>query len=217
MDVYLADPDGYNSTEFNATLEDAFGSSQPSAPDPGPDEDEDCLFLDVFVPASVFDQEKSCLKRAKVLTWIHGGGFTFGSKDDTFGADYWTSAGLLNASKQFDNEDAIILVSVNYRLGLFGWSSGPEFEMAGGVPNVGFHDQILAFKWIKQYITLFNGDPDEVTVAGTSAGGGSIMHLITVRTLSIYPILSSQLTAAIDRFLILHMILLILSSSFSIN
>lgn len=87
-------------------------------------------------------------------------------------------AGLLAASNSTSNGD-IIYVAMNYRLGAFGWQSGPSFQAEGGVPNVGLYDQRFALEWVQNNIHLFGGDKNRVTVFGESAGGGSIMHQIT--------------------------------------
>lgn len=70
---------------------------------------------------------------------------------------------------------------MNYRLGAFGWLSGPTLQ-SNGTANAGLHDQRLALEWIQDNIHLFGGDPNRVTIIGESAGGGSIMHQITVRS-----------------------------------
>lgn len=67
---------------------------------------------------------------------------------------------------------------MNYRLGAFGWLSGPTLQ-ADGTANAGLLDQRLALEWIQEHIAKFGGDPNRVTVFGESAGGGSIMHQIT--------------------------------------
>lgn len=67
---------------------------------------------------------------------------------------------------------------MNYRLGAFGWSSGPTLQEDGDA-NAGLLDQRLALEWVQQNIAKFGGDPNRVTVFGESAGGGSIMHQIT--------------------------------------
>ena len=69
-------------------------------------------------------------------------------------------------------------VSMNYRLGAFGWLSGPTFQ-EDGTANAGLYDQRFALEWVQKYISKFGGDPSRVTVFGESAGGGSIMHQIT--------------------------------------
>jgi len=69
-------------------------------------------------------------------------------------------------------------VSLNYRLGAFGWLSGPTFQQ-NGTANAGLYDQRFALEWVQHHIAKFGGDPNRVTVFGESAGGGSIMHQIT--------------------------------------
>ena len=71
-----------------------------------------------------------------------------------------------------------MFVAINYRLGAFGWLSGPTLQ-SDGTANAGLYDQRLALEWVQKNIHLFGGDANCVTVAGESAGGGSIMHQIT--------------------------------------
>ncbi|KAJ4412034.1 hypothetical protein N0V82_008913 [Gnomoniopsis sp. IMI 355080] len=66
-----------------------------------------------------------------------------------------------------------------YRLGAFGFLSSKDFVSHGGVPNVGIHDMRFSLEWVKSHIDKFGGDPDQVTVAGESAGGGAVMLLTT--------------------------------------
>ncbi|KAJ4993369.1 carboxylesterase family protein [Stagonosporopsis vannaccii] len=133
---------------------------------------EDCLFLDVMVPRAVFEGRRKGKKRgAAVMVWIHGGGFGAGTKYDV------PSAGLL-ARSQTGGEEGVVFVAINYRLGAFGWLSGPSFA-AHGTPNAGFYDQRLALRWVQANIHRFGGDPARVTVFGESAGGGSIAFQLT--------------------------------------
>ncbi|KAG6363663.1 hypothetical protein INS49_008764 [Diaporthe citri] len=127
---------------------------------------EACLALDVHVPTDVF--EKNTTEQAPVLVWIHGGGFTSGSKTSV-----GSPAGIIARSKLNDNE-GVIVVSINYRLGLFGWLG------AGGItPNLGLYDQRVALEWVQKYIGRFGGDAARVTTIGESAGATSILHHIT--------------------------------------
>jgi carboxylesterase type B len=103
---------------------------------------------------------------------MYGGGYTLGSKDGS-----GNPTGLIHAS-QVDGSDGIIFVAMNYRLGAFGWLSGPTFQ-SNGTANVGLYDQRLAIEWVQKNIHLFGGDPEQITLIGESAGGGSIMHQIT--------------------------------------
>jgi len=104
---------------------------------------------------------------ATVLVYIHGGGFTAGSK-------VIDPAGLI-ARSQPDDGEGIIFVAINYRLGLYGWLGGANDT----IPNLGLHDQLRALEWLQQYISLFGGDPNQVTVIGESAGASSIVFHIT--------------------------------------
>ncbi|KAF2150863.1 alpha/beta-hydrolase [Myriangium duriaei CBS 260.36] len=137
-----------------------------------PTENEDCLFLDVFVPEAIWNQRNSGQK-FPVLFWIYGGGYVFGSSISS-----GSPSGLLTRA-QNNSQPGVIYVAPNYRLGAFGWLSGPTFQADGGVANLGLYDQRKALQWVQKYIHLFGGDPDRVTVFGESAGGGSVLHQIT--------------------------------------
>ncbi|QSZ31432.1 hypothetical protein DSL72_000997 [Monilinia vaccinii-corymbosi] len=136
---------------------------------PAPLTSEDCLFLDVIVPKSIYDSRG---KRAPVVVWIYGGGYVGGSKFDA-----GNPATLISRSKENGGE-GVVYVAFNYRLGLFGWLSGPTFEKSG-TANAALLDQRFALEWVQKYIHLFGGDANRVTVLGESAGAGSIMHQIT--------------------------------------
>ncbi|KAK4188595.1 Alpha/Beta hydrolase protein [Podospora australis] len=117
--------------------------------------DEDCLFLNVAAPAGA--------TKLPVVVWIHGGGYGFGD-----GAQDLTE--LIN-----DNGKRFIGVAMNYRLGAFGFLASQEVKNSG-VVNAGILDQALAIAWVKSFICQFGGDPSKVTIAGQSAGGGSVMY-----------------------------------------
>ncbi|GME64871.1 carboxylesterase family protein [Neofusicoccum parvum] len=136
-----------------------------------PRETEDCLFLDVIVPQSIFrraDQGNG----APVLVWIHGGGYALGSKTNEA-----NPRGLLERSTNNDS-DGFVYVAINYRLGAFGFLPLP-LQQEEGKMNAGFYDQRMALEWVQNNIHLFGGDKNRVTVIGESGGGGSIMHQIT--------------------------------------
>jgi len=160
----------YNLSAAEASLT----STSSSLPEQDPRTTEDCLFLDVVVPQSIF-QGASALKNdtsgAPVLVWIYGGGYVAGEKSA------YSAAGLIKAS-QASSTPGVIFVSLNYRLGAFGWIAGPTLQ-SDGVANAGLYDQRLALDWVQSNIHLFGGDPNRVTVIGESAGSGSIMHQIT--------------------------------------
>ncbi|KAI9822473.1 MAG: hypothetical protein M1827_000192 [Pycnora praestabilis] len=135
---------------------------------------EDCLFLDVIVPQQIFAKAGNNTNGtgAAVLVWIYGGGYTAGDKSGS-----GNPAGLIQRSENA-TLPGVIYVAMNYRLGAFGWLSGPDLQ-ANGTANAGLYDQRLALEWVQANIHLFGGDPNRVTVIGESAGGGSIMHQIT--------------------------------------
>lgn len=165
---YLAGKTTFSPSDFNSS------SSMSGVPAQDPRSTEDCLFLDVLVPKKIFDKRQGNKKSkgAPVLVWIYGGGYTAGSKEGS-----GDPAGLILRS-QNNNSDGVIYVSMNYRLGAFGFLAGPTFQQ-DGTANAGLYDQRLALEWVQQNIHLFGGDPDRVTVFGESAGGGSIMQQIT--------------------------------------
>ncbi|KAI4104941.1 MAG: hypothetical protein L6R37_002984 [Teloschistes peruensis] len=115
---------------------------------------EDCLFLNVFAP-----QGKTNLP---VLVYIHGGGYGAGQ------ANYDLTE-IINT-----NNNSFIGVTIQYRLGAFGFLSSDEVSRYG-VVNAGLRDQTFALQWVQSYISLFGGNPAQVTLAGESAGGGSVM------------------------------------------
>lgn len=158
---------------FNTSaVEAAIAKASGSVPAQDPRTSEDCLFLDVVTPEKVFKGKVS--KKAPVLVWIYGGGYTAGEKG---GFGQYNPSGLIKAS-QASGSDGVVFVAINYRLGAFGWLAGPTLQ-SDGTANAGLYDQRLALQWIQKYIHLFGGDADRVTVMGESAGGGSIMHQIT--------------------------------------
>lgn len=111
---------------------------------------EDCLFINVFVPANVKPDEK-----LPVMFWIHGGGYyDWSGNDQLFGPDFLM-------------EKHVILVTFNYRLGLFGFLSLGTSAYSG---NMGMKDQQLALKWVYENIERFSGDVTRITIFGESAG-----------------------------------------------
>ncbi|PWT72489.1 MAG: esterase [Bacteroidetes bacterium] len=124
---------------------------------------EDCLYLNVWTAA------KSKNEKRPVFVWIYGGGFATG------GASAPAYDGETLAAK------GVVFVSLNYRLGIFGFLSLPSLsaeseQRASG--NYGLLDQIAALQWIRKNITAFGGDPENVTIAGQSAGGMSVNCLL---------------------------------------
>ena len=123
---------------------------------------EDCLSLNVWTPANA--------KNAPVMVWIHGGALVSGSsREPTYDGRKFAERG-------------VIIVSINYRLGVLGWLAHPWLsrESAKNVSgNYGLLDQIAALKWVRDNIGAFGGNARNVTVAGESAGGLSTLYLMT--------------------------------------
>lgn len=120
---------------------------------------EDCLYLNVYTPT--LPSESSVL--LPVMFYIHGGGFVNGyTEPNTNGPDFLI-------------EKNVVMVSVTYRLGVLGFLSLDSKEAPG---NMGLRDQVQALKWVKQNIAQFNGDPNNVTIFGISAGGASVEYLM---------------------------------------
>ncbi|CAK1554319.1 unnamed protein product [Leptosia nina] len=120
----------------------------------------DCLRLNIYVPNVATTRNK-----LPVLVWIHGGGFQYGS-----GAKY-------AAGPRFIVRHDIILVSINYRLGPYGFMCLDLPEVSG---NQGLKDQTLALRWVRDNIQEFGGDPNQVTIYGESAGAASVeFHIIS--------------------------------------
>ena len=122
---------------------------------------EDCLTLNIWA--------KQGARNAPVFFWIHGGALTTGSSSEP------TYDGAKLA------EQGVVVVSINYRLGILGYLAHPQLsaESPQGVSgNYGLLDQIEALRWVKRNIAAFGGDPSNVTIAGESAGGLSVMYLM---------------------------------------
>ncbi|KAL0943725.1 para-nitrobenzyl esterase [Colletotrichum truncatum] len=127
---------------------------------------EDCLNLNIIRPAGTTPESK-----LPVVVWIHGGGFIAG-----FGADGNTNTSYI-VRDSVENGTPIIAVTINYRLGFFGFPGGKQVA-AEGVTNLGLKDQRHALLWIQENIVSFGGDPRKVTLWGQSAGAASIGHQI---------------------------------------
>ncbi|HEV2701911.1 MAG TPA: carboxylesterase family protein [Steroidobacteraceae bacterium] len=122
---------------------------------------EDCLTLNIWAPSGA--------RHAPVFVWIHGGSLVSGSSRDSL----YDGAALASQD--------MIVVSINYRLGVLGYLAHPQLsaESPQGISgNYGLLDQIEALRWVKRNIAAFGGDPANVTIAGESAGGLSVMYLM---------------------------------------
>ena len=150
---------------------DAVGAAcmqQPNKPDSifyfvTPAVGEDCLTLNIWTPA------KTSSERRPVMVWLHGGGFRGG----TGGAPNYAGDQLAKLG--------VVMVTINYRLGLFGFLAHPELDAESPKHvsgNYGTLDQIAALAWVKRNIAQFGGDPNRVTLIGQSAGSFSVSYLM---------------------------------------
>ncbi|EED19745.1 carboxylesterase, putative [Talaromyces stipitatus ATCC 10500] len=137
---------------------------------------EDCLRVNIHVSPETL---VSGAKKLPVYAWIHGGGWTIG--DGNTGAD-----GNYLVRKAMDLGQLFDSIGINYRLGYHGFLSSKELEDEAKesgetyFANKGLHDQRVALLWIQKYIHHFGGDPDNVTIAGESAGGWCVLaHLLS--------------------------------------
>ncbi len=122
---------------------------------------EDCLTLNVWSPVSA--------DKAPVIVWLHGGALVTGSSKERL----YDGARLAS--------EGVVVVSINYRLGVLGFLAHPDLSAespAGISGNYGLMDQIQALQWVQRNIAAFGGDPANVTIAGESAGGLSVMYLM---------------------------------------
>ncbi|XP_046736268.1 juvenile hormone esterase-like [Diprion similis] len=119
---------------------------------------DDCLYLNVYVPSN----EERPQQGLPVMVWIHGGGFINGSGDKfLYGPDY-----IIKKN--------VIVVTVNYRLGVLGFLN-LEHKVAPG--NQGLKDQVLALQWVQEHVEAFGGDKNNVTIFGESAGAAAVHYL----------------------------------------
>ncbi|WP_228939381.1 carboxylesterase/lipase family protein [Paraburkholderia saeva] len=125
---------------------------------------EDCLFLNVWTGA------KSTAEKRPVMVWLHGGGFQFGTSGDP----RWEGGNLA--------KKGVVVVSINYRLGVFGFLARQDLDVESGGKSSGMYgllDQIAALHWVKANIAAFGGDPNNITVFGESAGAHAVGMLLT--------------------------------------
>jgi para-nitrobenzyl esterase len=143
-----------------------FGPSAPQPPlllaalpgfDIGP-QSEDCLTLNVYAPAAAG-------RPRPVMVWIHGGGFVIGSGSQ-----------VIYDARALVRRGDVVVVTINYRLGVFGFLDLGDQEVA--TPNPGLLDQIAALEWVRDHVSAFGGDPGNVTIFGESAGGMSVGTLM---------------------------------------
>jgi para-nitrobenzyl esterase len=131
---------------------------------------EDCLTLNIYAPRFAPEEVPTGAQRLPVMVWFHGGGNTVGTSSNTDGTYLATEHGR-------------VVVTVNYRLGVFGWLSHPG--LAGDADgaddrsgNFGTLDQVRALEWVRDNVAAFGGDPGRVTIFGESAGARNVLALL---------------------------------------
>ncbi len=140
------------------------GPAWVRAPNAGEDdpESEDCLFLNIWAP-------RESREPRPVMVWIHGGGFFNGA----------ASLPIYDGTRIA--EHGVVLVSINYRLNVFGFFAHPALSAEsphGASGNYGLMDMVAALEWVRDNIAAFGGDPQRITIFGESAGGGAVMALM---------------------------------------
>ncbi len=143
---------GHRCTQFGVSPDMQFRDAGPS---------EDCLTLNVWAPAKA--------KKLPVMVWVHGGGFVNGGSSEP------------RQDGQFLTKHGVIVVSMNYRLGMLGFFTHKGLEAENehhSAGNYGLMDQAAAVTWVKQNIAVFGGDPENITLFGESAGSFSVSALM---------------------------------------
>ena len=130
---------------------------------------EDCLYLNVYAPAFSPADVPNGSERLPVMVWIHGGANLLGQ------ADGYDGSALVNRHD-------VLFVSLNYRLGVFGWFRHPalasDADVLDASGNFGTLDLVRGLEWVRDHIAAFGGDPDNVTVFGESAGALNVITLL---------------------------------------
>ena len=142
---------------------------------------EDCLFLNIYVPETVFTNAATPLP---VMFWIHGGSLLYGSN------------GYQSQGPKHLMDKGMIVVTINYRLGPLGFLSLGTTEVPG---NAGLWDQQVALTWVNENIASFGGDPSSITIFGESAGSLSIaLHILSPKSEGLFQRAILQSGTAID-------------------
>ena len=149
---------------------------------------EDCLFLNVYTPQQQQQQLSQQQKLLPVLLFIHGGCFVGdGTANPVFNGTHMVELAAAGVS----GSEAVVVVTVAYRLNAYGFLGGEELRARNhddnSTGNWGVQDQRMAMRWVAQNIAAFGGDPARVTIFGHSAGAGSVsVHLVTPRSRGLF-------------------------------
>ncbi|KAL1738845.1 Alpha/Beta hydrolase protein, partial [Schizophyllum fasciatum] len=170
---------GQGSRGMNPSVPSWAQGRQHTARAPVEDWSEDCLFLNVYAPGKLHPGAQ-----LPVLVWVHGGGYMRGDVSSYDGTDLLRQA-----------EGGLIVVEIQYRLGVFGFLAGSELQ-ADGSANAGLRDQDYALKWMRDHIAKFGGNPNDVTLWGESAGAGSALQQLIANDGRTSPPLFKRMVAA---------------------
>ena len=151
---------------------------------------EDCLFLNVYTPANLTSTSANANAKVNsnanatatandellpVMVWFHGGSNMGGSGDLQSDYPLYDGKKLCAAG-----DEPVVIVSVNYRLGIFGWLAHDQMlEQDGTAGNMGLQDQRMALEWVRDNAKAFGGDPTRVTIFGESAGAGIDTYVLS--------------------------------------
>ncbi len=153
-----------DATKLGAQSPQMFGNNPKRAMIRQAGFDEDCLVINVYAPEEPSDQPRP------VYVWIHGGAFVGGSGNPYDGSAMARTHG-------------VVVVTINYRLGVLGWVNFGEVLGLPELPsNLGLRDQVAALEWVRDNIARFGGDPARVTIGGESAGSMSVSLLMLHRS-----------------------------------
>lgn len=141
-------------TELGRALQAVFPSKKDVE-----NQSEDCLYLNIWT-------READRKKRPVMVWLHGGGFAYGS-----------AAWPMYDGSHLARDGDVVVVGINHRLNVFGYTHLPEVEGSG---NAGMLDIVQALKWVKANIAAFGGDPGNVTIFGESGGGAKVSYLMAM-------------------------------------
>ena len=143
--------------------------------------DEDCLYLDIYIPRNM--SIEGAIEPKTVMVYFHGGDFQWGTT-------------MLHDGTFLALDGDVIVVLVNYRLGVFGFLSTEDHNADG---NYGLMDQLMSLLWIKKHIRLFGGNPHRITIFGQGSGGTSVhMHILSPKTRGLFYRAISQSGSALS-------------------
>ena len=166
-------PFQYNTSTINAQLQSPACLQSPTSGYVNYGTSEDCLFLNVYTPAGA----SAGHSHLPVMVWVYGGSFQSGS------ASFYNASFLM--AEAIESDKPVIIVTVNYRLGILGFGYGEEIA-ANGAGNLGIKDVISSLEWVQENIWAFGGDPHSVTAFGESAGAIIISLLYLNPTFNLF-------------------------------